>query len=68
MTKFTTLHFWGEVSESEYPIETKPEQPKKCDHPCHTDIGYTKIRPGCWTWKVCPMGCGLPLAGKEEGR
>ena len=38
--------------------------PKACDHPCHKypqDIG---VEP--WLWKVCPMGCGLPLAGKEE--
>ena len=39
-------------------------QPRACDHPCHKypqDIG---VEP--WLWKVCPMGCGLPLKEKEE--
>jgi len=42
----------------------EPEHPKACDHPCHKypqDIG---VEP--WLWKVCPMGCGLPLKEKEE--
>jgi hypothetical protein len=41
---------------------SQPEQPV-CDHPCH-ELKYSGFFFN--DWKVCPMGCGKPLAGKEE--
>jgi hypothetical protein len=50
-----------EVANLRRAILSRGQQMCKCDHPCHK-----MYLAGGEYWKVCPMGCGLPLAGKES--
>lgn len=43
-----------------------PEPKMGCEHKCHTDPSYANPKFFKWPWKVCPLGCGISLAGKED--